>query len=325
MRIPFLALLCACGGSSDDTKPSDSGTATPTPTEVEQPDEDLNITNVELDGECDMAVDYGGVVAGLFETYSYVNGTVADGVVPSSVLEEITVDGDCRLLKQLNPFCDPVCGPEEVCDFGTCIPYPANQDLGTLTVTGLVEDVVLEPQGSSNQYFNTEIPHPGFEEGSLIEMRTDGGAFEPVILHGVGVTQIELASMEWEVAPGEDFLIEWTPPGGEVVRSEVHVAMNVDQHGLTPIQIICGFPDTGSATVPSSLIDALVDGGVTGFPSATVTRRTVDSTEVGDGCMDLSVTSHQTPAVTVDGYIPCSPTVPCPSGLTCDPVLFICL
>ena len=141
----------------------------------------------------------------------------------------------------------------------------------------------------------------------------------------MGVSQIALASLEWEVVPGEDFQVEWTAPAGDAVRSEVHVAMNVDQHGLTPVQIICDFPDTGSATVPSSLIDALVDGGVTGFPSATVTRRTVDSADVGEGCMDLAVTSQQTPAVTVEGFIPCGPGVPCPSGLTCDPVLFICL
>ncbi len=90
----------------------------------------------------------------------------------------------------------------------------------------------------------------------------------------------------------------WEPPSGEV-RTMVHLELNIDQHGATPVTLACELEDTGSATVPGTLTDALFNAGISGFPRGSIVRRTVDSQAVADGCIELVVASPRTQSVTV--------------------------
>lgn len=328
--LPFLLLLgCAPEPSPDADPPPDTDPPavddTDTDDEPTVPDPEGDPATIELAGECALEERLGGFLVALYDGYSIVDGSVADAVLPVSVLEEVGASGTCRLLKRNNPHCDPPCEPGQTCDFdGTCIPYPANQDLGTVTVGGLAKPVVMQPLGAGRNYFDTKLPHPAFEPGALVELRTGGGAFEPVILHGVGVEPLELVDEAWVLVDGEPLAFRWVPPGHEPARGHVHLRLNVDQHGLTPIQLFCEFPDDGEAVVPADLVSQLIHSGVTGFPNATVTRRTVDRDAIGPGCVDFVVASPTTPSVRVDGYTPCLKDADCPQGKTCNLALQIC-
>ena len=58
--------------------------------------------------------------------------------------------------------------------------------------------------------------------------------------------------------------------------------------------ISCDVPDTGTATVPASLLTTLRARGSRAFPFVALSRRTVDSTAVGPGCVEFAVESVTT-------------------------------
>lgn len=337
MRLAWLMCLSACTGDkgptdaeetadTGDTLTNDTATSPDTGNTITVPDPEGDPATVELAGECPLDVLHGDFTVQVLDIYSTVAGKVANGVVPITVLELMGEEGGCKLLRRNNAFCDPPCQAGETCDFnGECIPYPVNQDVGTVTIGGLVEDVVLTPVVPGYQYFQNQTPHPAFQPGELIELRTWGTTYgEDIVLHGVGVETMSLGTAtEWVVQDGQDFTFSWEPPTNPG-RGRVHVRLNIDQHGNTPVNLFCEFDDTGSATLPASLISQLISFGVTGFPNATVTRRTVDSTTMADGCVEFEISSPISPDVLVDGYIPCNGPQDCPQGQTCDPVTFIC-
>lgn len=343
LTVLSLTALIACGGSGDDTDsgttstPTGStatgtatgttgtGTATGSTTSVDVPATTGDPATVPLNGECDLANKYGTFQVTMHDTFTIADGDAANGVVPITILEEVGTEGSCVLKRRNNPFCDPSCAPNETCDFdGTCIPYPENQDIGYVTIGGLVEDIVIWPLAPGNNYFDTNMVHPSWNPGDLIELRTEGGFFESVEMHGVGVEPITLGEPDWTLIENEDFVFTWSPPTTSVVRSEVHVRLNIDQHGNTPVQMFCIFEDTGTATLPAALVTELMNFGVTGFPNATVTRRTMDSTPVGDGCMEFMVSSPTDPSILVDGFVPCFTDADCPPGETCNTAIQIC-
>jgi hypothetical protein len=165
-----------------------------------------------------------------------------------------------------------------------------------------------------------------FEPGHLIELRTWGTTFgtSDVTLHGVGVEPISIGTeTTWTIFEGQDLPITWNSAGASL-QSRIYVKLNIDQHGTTPVTMFCDLPDTGSANLPSSLVDTLINFGVTGFPNATISRRTVDSVQIDAGCMELAVSSPTQPDVRVDGFIPCNGPPDCPPPQVCDSVTFIC-
>lgn len=309
MTLLLLAFACTDDPATDSAPITDS---------YAPPDE------VELHGACPMETDFGGFQIVVEDTQTNVNGSVADGVVPISVLEEIAQEGDCRVLRRNNPFCEDGCDPGETCDFdGECIPYPANQDLGKVSVKGLLAPVKMDPVFPGNTYFDTQLPHPAYDDGAVVELSMPKGVYGPLELYGFGVEPLGGFASLWTVEAGKDLEVVWTAPAGEV-RSEVALSINIDQHGTSPSTLHCAFEDDGTGTVPGSIIQALIDTGVTGFPSGTIQRRTVDSGAVGDGCMDFTITSLHTPDVDVEGFTPCVGDDDCPDGLDCNEELQIC-
>ena len=282
-------------------------------------------TDIELDGECEMDVDFGGFTVLASDSSTDVDGKVADGVVPISVLEETVTDGDCRLLRRNNPYCDPGCDAGETCDFdGECLPYPASQDLGTVTIKGMSTNIEMEPVYPGNTYFNTELPHPAWEPGDILELEMESGEYGPAVLHGVGVDPLTGVNGPWEVEGSVDLEVTWDAPTTDEVYSEVEFFLNIDLHGLSPSVMTCTFEDDGSATVSGAVIQAHIDTGVTGFPSATLARRTVDKADAGEGCMDFRVTSKTSVDVDIVGFTPCVSDAECPDGQECNEEFQIC-
>lgn len=313
--LPALILLRLLACHDKGAAPADSA----------PPADSASAHTVPLAGPCAQAEDYGGFVVSVSESSSDLDGAVADGVVPTSVLTEIAAEGDCALMRRENPFCDPACDPGQTCDLsGACVPYPSNQDLGTVTVTGLAETLTLEPVFPGNTYYNTEMVHPTFTGGELITLSMPGGVYGPVELHGVGVEALDATGLAWTLQEGVDTSITWPAPADPGARSSVLIAVSIDQHGLTPSTLVCTFDDDGEGLVPAAVVNAMLAAGVTGFPSGSITRRTADHAAAGAGCMDLTVASGRTVPVDVIGYTPCVSDAECPDGQTCDLELQIC-
>jgi hypothetical protein len=314
LLVPLLLVACGDKDSTDDSQPdtTDSGPR-------------LDPATVELAGACAMAEDYGGFVVDALQDYSTVSGSLSDGVVPMTVLEEVAAEGDCRALRRNNPFCDPPCAAEEACDFdGACVPYPETRDLGTVRISGLDQPVSMDPVAPGYTYFDTSVGHPAYEPDVLIGLDSDTSPWGPLALHGVGVEQIVPTQETWLFVEGEDLAITWEPPVG-LARSHVLLRVTIDQHGSTPISLECSFEDDGEGLIPGAIVELLVTAGVTGFPNGSLARRTVDSAPLGDeGCVELVVSSTRNPDVRVDGFTPCQDDDDCPDGQECDEALEIC-
>jgi hypothetical protein len=280
-RLLLLAIACAACGDSSESGP-----------------------NPALRGACDAADRVGRFEVAHEPLYTAVSGSASLGTIPATIPEEVIAGGGCRLLRRVNPFCDPACGPDDVCDFdGTCIPFPAKQDLGTVTVEGLAGEVSMQPT-TSNDYYHTSLPHPGFEPGSEIRLVASGGELDGFTLYGTGVDPLELpaGAETWTIARGSATAITWTAPVTQLEADDgahVTISINVDQHGVSPVTLICEVGDTGSFTIESSFIDALLDEGVSGLPQGHIHRRTADSVTIAPGCVDLLVFSHRTADVTI--------------------------
>lgn len=280
---------------------------------------------VELAGHCPLEDRIGGFQVSVYEAYSVVQGSVAEGVLPVSVLTEVYAEGECRLLKRENPFCDPPCASDETCDLDEeCVPYPENQDLGLVEVAGLSDPVSMTAVQPGATYFDTKLSHPAFAEGDLVELRSLGGGWGGDFdLHGVGGSPIQPGEAEWQVVEGQALTVTWDAPS-EGARTTVALDLNIDQHGTSPVAVLCLMEDDGEGVIPAGVIQSLVDSGVTGYPSGSLSRHTADRAQLEAGCVDLVVEAPASVDVDVLGYTPCDKDEDCPPGQTCNVELQIC-
>ena len=309
-------------GGDEDAGGDPEGDSDVVPGEVDFGDVELpsDPALVTLHGPCPLSERLGGFKVEMNEDVGYtaIDGVVRDGVVPNQVPEEALVEGDCRLLRRRRLVCDPSCEPGFTCGFAqSCVPMPLGQNMGTALLRGLVQPVTLQPIQPGNTYFHTRLPHPGFLPGALIQLLTSRDGFLGILeLYGVGVAPLELGEERWVLTEGQPLTLHWTPPA-EGARSRVYLEVNIDLHGLTPLLLVCDLPDTGEATLSQSVIDGLVQAGVTGFPSGRALRRTVDSLSSDAGCTELVIASVRAVDVEVTGHVPCARDEDCPPPLHC--------
>lgn len=253
-----------------------------------------------LAGPCDPSERAGGFAIEHGSDFSHVTGAVADGVVPEAAPIELLSAGGCRLVRKTYFVCDPACGAGTTCGpGGACVVWPENVDVGTVVVEGLLAPVSMTPTAVGKTYFATGLPHPPFEPGAEIALSAGGGGHGAFAIESAGVDPLERGEAEWTVAAGQDLVVTWAP--GTVSEASIALSLGVDQHGLSPGAITCEAPDTGSLVVPASLVDALLDLGVSGFPTGSLARETVDSTDTSLGCVDLRVRSGGSVPVTLLG------------------------
>lgn len=315
LLIIFLLLSCGEGDQmvSDNDASNDSDTSG-------------NNGAITLDGECPADKKLStGFKASMGTEYSVVEGKVTNGVIPSTVTEVSSSAGDCKLLLKKNPHCDPACDPTtEVCSLDEeCVDMPRNQDLGTVTITGMKKKISMEPRGSGKNYFDSDsLPYPLFDEGDEIRLKTTGGEYKEINLEGYGVTRLESDDSLWLINKEKDLTITWHKPQKEL--SEVVLRLKIDQHGTSPLELKCVFEDTGEGVVPASLIDTMLNSGISGYPNGKIIRRTVDSMDISDGCVEFQVTSEKPVDVRVSGSTPCKNNDDCPDGQTCNKAKEIC-
>jgi hypothetical protein len=312
-------LLLACGG---DPKTGPDGADSAPPTDTESPDPG---PPASIDGACPQETRVGGFVVEAYPDYSIVDGTVRDGVIPNEVLQFVSAEGDCKLMRRLNAFCDPPCASDEACgNDGACVPFPEGIDVGDVVITGLSAEAAMSAVVPGYRYFLTTLPHPAFAPGAAVRLTSAGGAVAPLLLDGMGVDPLSLEGDTWTVVPGADLTVSWLPPTTVTPAAQVDLSLNIDQHGTSPLFLSCSFVDTGSGVIPAALLSTLIENGVTGFPNGSLERVTADHAAVGEGCVDLRVASPRIPSVRVEGYTPCNEDADCPNDQTCNEALQRC-
>ncbi len=114
---------------------------------------------------------------------------------------------------------------------------------------------------------------------------------------------------------GRSLDLTWTAPlsaGAALIQAIVVLKTSVEGP-----RIECAFPDTGAASVPTALLDRLLDLGITGPPTLYLARRTVVSTNIAPGCVELEVSAMISRSLSIDGVALCGQNG-CPPPMTCQ-------
>lgn len=307
---PFLAVLSLVSCAEEGTNPAQE-------VEEEQP---VAASFSAPSGEaCDAGERLGSFSVYLGDDYTSFAGAISDGVLPSGVPEVLAEEGACRLLGAPSLFCDPACPSGQSCTpDGSCITSPSKVSAGVIRVSGL--EVVLEesPNAITSDYSETfNEPYPGVVSGSEVVVFAEGDQVAGFSLSGRGVDALVSSNDMMVVAPETPASVSWEAPSQPVSDVEIHVKLTVNAHGSTSAWVECVFEDTGSAEIPAALVTGVIAAGLSGFPRAVVSRRTVDSAQVEGGCVDLRVSSEVTISVEVPGLVSCSGDDDCPEGQTC--------
>jgi hypothetical protein len=321
-------LLLACD-KGDDTNGTPSDDSTP----VDDSSDDSGTEKPPvLTGACENGTRVGYVeISHTSHDDALVYAEVNDSVLPTSELTLIEEKNGCKMMRKENPFCDPTCESGYTCNLdGKCVPYPERIDVGTIEITGTTAPYTMKPAGSKLPYYwygDAELPmfEPGDPVKATIEGSTRLAGFE---LHGYGVEQVELPDGQewdpkdpklrytWTLQADTPFEFTWIPSKEE--EGDMYVTLAIDQHGQTPATLFCEVDDSGSLTVPASMINELISRGVSGFPAAYVYRRTMDHVETELGCVEMEVSVQHEPFLTVVGHTPCATNDDCPDGQSCD-------
>lgn len=254
-----------------------------------------------------------------------VIGKIYDGPTPSAIVWEVQAEeGGCQLLTPRVPFCNEPCGGSAVCvEDNTCQPYPTAHSAGSVTVTGLnlesgEASLVMTPTANNYQPpAGVRLLYPPADEGATIRFEASGDYFSAFTLEAKGVSPLKLLNDTIPVAANSPVSLEWTPPGQAGI-SKVHVKLDISHHGGTKGMIECSADDTGSLELPASLVTQLLDLGVAGFPTIVVTRRSVGSTTIAAGRVELVVSSQIERSVEIAGLNSCHDDSQCPDGQTCQ-------
>jgi hypothetical protein len=218
--------------------------------------------------------------------------------------------------------CDAACTALQTCGPDGCVDFPEQHSVGDVTISGLAVPMVMSPTGR-NSYSNPTsamLPHPGFEPGATLVLSAAGDEYSGFELSGWGVSPLSVPAALPEVRRDQPTEIRWTAPESAGV-ARVYLALNIDNHGSSAARIECLTDDDGELDIDASLTSQLLDRGLSGFPSLTLHRRTVDQTTIEPGCVEFVVGSELVIDVEVEGLTTCSTNDDCPSDQACQPNL----
>ena len=259
--------------------------------------------------------------------YTTFLGVVRDGPPNEGVLWDLVSElGGCQLVKPRIPFCDPPCATGQTCVAdGVCRPDPAPHSVGTVTLKGLTTspastEIVMNPVAPGFVYqpaASVNIDYPPASEGAEIAVSTSGGDYPALQLKATGIVPLELLGSDPVPMPsGQPMALSWTPKGS-AGKSRIQVKVEISHHGGAKGAINCDVEDTGSLSVADSLVTGLINLGVAGFPTVTLSRVSTGSFDIAPGRVDLLVVDTVQRSLSIPGFVSCTTNADCPSGQTC--------
>lgn len=330
-RWVWLALaLCGCS-SKDDSTPTQTSTSQGGNSGTNGPT--AGTAGIDADAGTDPggSVDATTPLVGSFavtlvaatstnNAFTSVLGRVYDAAVPDDIEMQLAAEiGDCSLWTPRIPFCDPACGGTEVCVADDeCVPYPTSQDVGTITVTGLGDPFEMDPiVGAYQPPGSVAIDYPPSPPGTAVVLSATGGVYAPFTVQSTSIEPLELLGPEQiDLDPELPLTLTWTPPEDPAV-TQVRVRMDISHHGGFKGEILCSTEDDGSLEIDAELLTLLVDLGVAGFPSITVTRAAEGATQIAPGRVMLTVSSGVERELLIAGLVSCNDNDGCDTGQTC--------
>jgi hypothetical protein len=254
----------------------------------------------------------------LKDTFTAVQGTVTNAVRPSDVSDVTSTDGSCKLLQPKTLFCDPMCGSGETCgDNGTCVALPTNQSVGVVSVTGLTAPVSMEARSPVFYYSHVgDLPHPAFQTGDELVLSAAGDVIAPFSISTTGIEALTVITTSMALERDLPGSLDWTA-GTAQESTKIEIELNIANHGGTPARVQCLSDDSGHFEIPTSMVNALLDLGFSGFPSVRLTRAASNVATTDYGCVDFRAQSTTVLTVDIDGLTSCSDNSDCPTDQTC--------
>lgn len=246
--------------------------------------------------------------------YSEFNGGIYDSVDPRNVWTEKTKEGDCRLITGPKSMCAPACTSGQVCSLTTkqCVAEPEPQDAGTVSVAGL--SAAFSAEYRAGVYYKPITgAFPPAAAGADVTMSAAGAKVPAFSITASGIDPLQVPEGDITLDTSKPLTITWTPPT-KAGTSHVVVSLDLAHHGNVAAKLVCDVADTGSTTIPVSLLTALAAEGVAGFPSVAIVRRALNSATVGSGCVEFGVSSSLERPLVLPGVMSCM----CPND-TCEP------
>jgi hypothetical protein len=288
-----------------------------------------------LNAVCSLETRLGGFAVKLVEApgtqpITAIDGGVRNGVLPSDVWQQKgAAAGTCRLMVGPMLMCATPCTSPQICaGQNQCIDSPTYQDAGAVTITGVgPSPLTLNPLNPAQKVFaySTSLsdPYPPFSPGSAVTLRNAGATIPAFSLEAAGIQPLVFEGANLTMRNGEALPFTWTAPAGGSA-SPILVEVEIGHHGGVSAHINCDLPDTGSGEIPASLVSALIAEGVHGFPTLSLTRRSVSSASVAGGCVDLAVAAHVQRNISVcptasSCIVSCVSSAECPTPMTCKP------
>lgn len=239
--------------------------------------------------------------------------------------------GDCELFAPLMPFCDPSCTSREICSpAGECVAVPSAVDLGPASVQGLVNEdgeaaaVTLTARAPSFNYFASgagDLAYPPFQAPDTVSLRfMDGGELGPFELSAAAIAPLTLlteAPLSFD--PDAATVVRWTPAVSGS-RSRIELRVDISHHGGNKGELLCNTEDDGELELPAALVQGLIDLGVAGFPSLTVTRESRSEPLDRAPGLTLKIFSSLLLPLEIPGIVSCTEVGEqdvCPDGQTC--------
>jgi hypothetical protein len=322
------SLNFACNESSNSKDTATGGAGGNAPTDGTGGASTSNANNVWGNVKVSLIAEEGGVVA-----HTSVLGTLYDSPeIPETYITAAT-SGDCSLLTPTAPpFCDPGCSePTPVCTIdGKCVKNPTlinvgELSMGGLSVAGVTSTFALKSVANKYQPPGTvKLDYPpcatgdtakvsGTFSGSNVEAAT--ACIEPLDLLNSDPVPLE---------SGSPLTLEWTAPSSGT-NSKIFVELDISHHGGSKGRIRCLTKDIGQLTIDETLVTALIELGVTGFPQLTVTRTSTGTSAIGEGSLNLTIENSVGRLLQVPGIYNCTESSECPAEKpTCNPDFMMC-
>lgn len=194
-------------------------------------------------------------------TFADFSGALFDGP-PLAFHHESAREGQCRLLTYEASTCTPACAAPDVCVDAACVTPGSAIDAGALTLTEFLGEPVPVMNAQGSYYWATEDVSGATDRATLTAAGGPAGDFALSVCVPAAITP----STDWNAlmearAPGEDVTLMWSDPIPGA-RFYMRMTTGIGTHaGVSPVEVECEGPDSGSLTLPGPYLDDLYANG----------------------------------------------------------------
>jgi hypothetical protein len=207
-----------------------------------------------------------------WDATSYVWARIWEGpgLPPES---QVARTGDCALYRhQPEAICSQPC--DGFCQApGGCLPNPRLASAGSITVTGLQQPLVLEPNDFGYSPSPVDPPADLFELGAVVTARAAGGATPSFAVSARGVLPLTTDLETMVLEDDREAIARWVA-GPDIGGARIQLALYSGWHGA-PYEtlLLCETDDDGELTISQDLIVQLPPfGGPSLFPAWVIHR-----------------------------------------------------